>query len=105
MSNKIRVYDVFDSISPYDGFDSIISSIEAAKKAEASGEWQQLAIDPDQDEEKWVIRGYREETDKEYQKRMKELEKTKEFKKKLKQDREERDKKEYERLKKKFGDK
>jgi hypothetical protein len=36
---------------------------------------------------------------------MKDLEKASKFKKKMKEDKEERDKKEYERLKKKFGDK
>lgn len=109
MTNKIRVYDTFTTIHPHDGINNLISSLQSAKEAETKGEWTDLTVDWYSDDEyqtaEWHIKGYREETDKEYQKRMKELEKTKEFKKKQKQVQEERDKKEYERLKKKFGDK
>lgn len=109
MTNKIRVYDTFTTIHPHDGINNLISSLQTAKEAETKGEWTDLTVDWYSDDEyqtaEWHIKGYREETDKEYQKRMKELEKTKEFKKKQKQVQEERDKKEYERLKKKFGDK
>jgi len=109
MSDKIRVYDVFRTIHPDDGIDNLISSLQSAKEAETKGEWTDLVVDWDSDDDyqtaEWHIKGYRQETDKECQKRMKELEKTKQFKNKLKQDKEERDKKEYERLKKKYGDK
>lgn len=109
MNNKIRVYDTFTTIHPHDGINNLISSLQSAKEAETKGEWTDLTVDWYSDDEyqtaEWHIKGYREETDKEYQKRMKELEKTKEFKKKQKQVQEKRDKKEYERLKKKFGDK
>ena len=109
MTNKIRVYDVFMTIHPNDGIDNLISSLQSAKEAETKGEWTSLIVDYDSDDEyqiaQWYIKGYREETNIEYQKRMKELEKIKQFKNKQKQDKEERDKKEYERLKKKYGEK
>ena len=109
MTNKIRVYDTFTTIHPNDGINNLISSLQSAKEAETKGEWTDLTVDWYSDDDyqtaEWHIKGYREETDKEYEKRMKELEKIKEFKKKQKQVQEERDKKEYERLKKKFGDK
>lgn len=109
MNNKIRVYDTFTTIHPHDGINNLISSLQSAKEAETKGEWTDLTVDWYSDDDyqtaEWHIKGYREETDKEYEKRMKELEKIKEFKKKQKQVQEERDKKEYERLKKKFGDK
>jgi pyruvate/2-oxoacid:ferredoxin oxidoreductase beta subunit len=105
MKNKIRIFDAYTDFSCYDGFDSIINTLEEAKKLEETGEWEKLRISTHDDSSKWIIEGFRWETDKEYNERMKHLEKTKNLKKKLKADKEERDKKEYERLKKKFGDK
>jgi len=109
MTNKIRVYDIYTTIHPDDGIDNLINSLQGAKEAEKSGEWTDLLVDWYSDDDytsaEWHIKGYRLETDKEYNKRMKELEKASKFKKKMKEDKEERDKKEYERLKKKFGDK
>lgn len=109
MTNKIRVFDIYTTIHPADGLDNLINSLQAAKEAEKSGEWSELSVDWNSDDDyqtaNWYIKGYRLETDKEYNQRMKDLEKVAKFKKKMKEDREERDKKEYERLKKKFGDK
>jgi hypothetical protein len=109
MTNKIRVYDIYTTIHPDDGIDNLINSLQAAKVAEKTGEWSELSVEwnsyDDYQTAEWHIKGYRLETDKEYNKRMQELEKAAKFKKKMKEDKEERDKKEYERLKKKFGDK
>jgi hypothetical protein len=109
MTNKIRVFDTHSTIHPDDGIDNLINSLQAAKEAEKSGEWTGLLVSwysyDDYTSVEWHIKGYRLETDKEYNQRMKDLEKVAKFKKKMKEDREERDKKEYERLKKKFGDK
>lgn len=109
MTNKIRVFDTHSTIHPDDKIDNLINSLQAAKEAEKNGEWSELSVewysDDDFSSVEWYIKGYRLETDKEYNKRMKDLEKASKFKKKMKEDKEERDKKEYERLKKKFGDK
>ena len=109
MINKVRVFDTHSTIDPDDGIDNLINSLQAAKEAEKSGEWTGLLVSSYSDDDyasvEWHIKGYRLETDKEYNKRMKEEEKVAKFKKKIKEDKEERDKKEYERLKKKFGDK
>ena len=109
MTNKIRVFDIHTIIHPDDGIDSLINSLQGAKHSEKSGEWSELSVDWNSDDDyqtaNWYIKGYRWETDKEYNKRMQELEKAANLKKKMKEDKEERDKKEYERLKKKFGDK
>ena len=108
MTNKIRVFDTHSTIHPDDGIDNLINSLEGAKHSEKSGEWTDLSVHWDSDDDyttaDWQIKGYRWETDKEYNKRMQELEKAKKFKKKMKEDKEQRDKKEYERLKKKFGE-
>lgn len=75
--------------------------------AEKTEEWSQLGIEPDRHDDDlsstWHIYGMRWETDEELKKREKELEKVKQMKKKIKADREARDLKEFERLKKKFG--
>ena len=108
MSGKIRKHDIFDSMHPYDGFDSIIATIQRAKAAEASGEWDGLELDCgdyDYHSPKWVIRGYRWENDKEYAKRMKDLEKAAEIAKKAKEKEKADERKLYEKLKKKYGDK
>ncbi len=108
MTNKIRVFDIHTIIHPDDGIDSLINSLQGAKHSEKSGEWSELSVDWNSDDDYQTtvrIKGYRLETDKEYNKRMQELEKASNLKKKMKEDKEERDKKEYERLKKKFGDK
>lgn len=108
MSGKIRKHDVFDSMHPYDGFDSIIATIQRAKAAEASGEWDGLELDCgdyDYHSSRWVIKGYRWENDKEYAKRMKDLEKAAEIAKKAKEKEKADERKLYEKLKKKYGDK
>ncbi len=109
MSDKIRVFDVFDTMHPDDGLDSVIATIQRAKAAEASGEWDRLEMESEGDEEyyspKWIIRGYRWENDGEYAKRMKDLEKVAELAKKAKKKQEVDERKLYEKLKKKYGDK
>lgn len=107
MSGKIRKHDIFDSLQPYDGFDSIIATIQKAKAAEASGEWDGLEMIWDDDEyrSKWLIVGYRWENDKEYAKRMKDLQKVAELAKKAKEKEKINERKLYEKLKKKYGDK
>lgn len=109
MSNKIRVYDVFASMHPYDGFDSVIATIQRAKAAEASGEWDGIELDSDRYDDypspKWNIVGYRWENDREYAKRMKDLEKVAEIAKKAKEKQKVDERKLYEKLKKKYGDK
>ena len=105
MSAKIRVYDVFDTMHPDDGFDSVIATIQRAKAAEASGEWENITLEWAGDYEfstpKWSVVGYRWENDKEYAWRMNELEKAKKAKERQKVD----ELKLYEKLKKKYGDK
>jgi hypothetical protein len=112
MSDKIRVYDVFDTMHPSDGIDSVIATIQRAKAAEASGEWDGIELEDDYDaydtgynSSKWLIRGYRWENDKEYAKRMKDLEKVAELAKKAKEKEKVDERKLYEKLKKKYGDK
>lgn len=108
MSDKIRKYDTFDHLYPSDGFDSIIAAMQKAKAAEASGEWDGLEIIWDDDEfrsSKWLIVGYRWENDREYDKRMKDLEKAAELAKKAKEKEKVDERKLYEKLKKKYGDK
>lgn len=112
MSGKIRVYDVFDTMHPNDGFDSVIATIQRAKAAEASGEWDGIELGDDYDaydtgyiSSKWFIRGYRWENDKEYAKRMKDLEKVAELAKKAKKKQKVDERELYEKLKKKYGDK
>jgi len=108
MTNKIRVFDTYLTYSACDGIDDLINALQRAKLSEKSGEWSELSVDWNSDDDYQTtvrIKGYRWETDKEYNKRMQELEKAANLKKKMKEDKEERDKKEYERLKKKFGDK
>ena len=83
-------------------FDSIISSL----RSELDAGWEGIEADYEQDYgnsntcEVFYLYKHREETDKEYNKRMKEIEKQKTEKLKEK----ERRRKEYEKLKKEFGD-
>lgn len=105
MSNKIRKHDVFATMHPYDGFDSIIATIQRAKEAEASGEWDGLEINVEDYNPNWDIQGYRWENEKEYAKRMKDLEKAAELAKKAKEKEKVDERKLYEKLKKKYGDK
>jgi len=106
MSGKIRVWDVYDTIHPDNGLRSVIDSLQ---NAEASGEWTQLQLDSTDDDEyhsaEWRIVGYRMETDKEYEKRMKDLAKAKTIVEKQKQQKKVDERKLYEKLKKKYGDK
>lgn len=108
MRGKIRKHDTFDHLHPSDSFDSIIAAMQNAKAAEASGEWDGLEIIWDDDEfgsSKWLIVGYRWENDKEYAKRMKDLKKVAELAKKVKEKEKIDERKLYEKLKKKYGDK
>ena len=108
MTNKIRVFDTHSTIHPDDGIDNLINSLQSAKQSEEHGEWSNLSVEWTSDDDyataDWQIRGYRWETDKEYNKRIKELEKSKKYKKKMKEEKEQKEREEYERLKKKFGD-
>ena len=109
MSGKIRVWDVYETIHPDNGLRSVIDSLQNAEAAEASGEWTQLLLDSTGDDEyhsaEWRIVGYRMETDKEYDKRMKDLEKAKVLADKQKEKQKVDERKLYEKLKKKYGDK
>ena len=109
MSGKIRVWDVYETIHPDNGLRSVIDSLQNAEAVEASGEWTQLQLDSTGDDEyhsaEWRIVGYRMETDKEYDKRMKDLEKAKTIVEKQKQQKKVDERKLYEKLKKKYGDK
>ena len=109
MSDKIRVWDVYETIHPDNGLRSVIDSLQNAEAAEASGEWTQLQLDSTGDDEyhsaEWRIVGYRMETDKEYEKRMKDLEKAKVLADNQKEKQKVDERKLYEKLKKKYGDK
>lgn len=109
MSGKIRKYDVFAEISAYTGISTMINELLQAQAAEQSGEWTELMVEPTCDSDycnsSWRIKGYRWETDKEFSKRMKDLEKAVEVAKRLKKKEKEDERKLYEKLKKKYGDK
>lgn len=108
MSGKIRVHDVYTKLYPYDGLRYNITLMQNAEAAGQSGEWIDLQIDWAKDDEyssEWRIVGYRWETDKEYAKRMKDLEKAKVLADKQKEKQKVDERKLYEKLKKKYGDK
>lgn len=105
MKDKIRIFDVFSEVHPDDGITSVANTLDNARQAEASGEWENITLEWAGDYEfstpKWSVVGYRWENDKEYAWRMNELEKAKKAKEKQKVD----ERKLYEKLKKKYGDK
>lgn len=109
MSDKIRVYDVFSEVHPDDGITSVANTLDNARQAETSGEWENITLEWAGDYEfstpKWSVVGYRWENDKEYSKRMKDLEKVAELAKKAKEKEKVDERKLYEKLKKKYGDK
>jgi hypothetical protein len=111
MSGKIRVEDVYQKIYPYDGIQNIINVLLGAQAAEASGKWTDLQLShPYTDSNgfstsEWHIIGERWETDKEYDKRMKDLEKAKVLADKQKEKQKVDERKLYEKLRKKYGDK
>jgi hypothetical protein len=74
--------------------------IEMLQDWKNEGEWEGIVIDYDDDETRYLLYTHREETDKEYDKRMKLLEK--ENRKKVKE--KEKRRIQYEMLKKEFGD-
>jgi len=109
MSGKIRVWDVYQTISPHSGLRHNITIMQNAEAAGESGEWTELHFEPNGNDDfhpsDWIIVGYRWETDKEYDKRMKDLEKAKVLADKQKEKQKVDERKLYERLKKKYGDK
>jgi hypothetical protein len=105
MANKIRVHDHIINIHPDDGIESLVSSLQNILDMQKSGEWTDIEIstgDTEYDRD-WRIYGYRLETDKEQERRLKEEQKMREHKRKQKLQREEYERKEYERLKAKYG--
>jgi hypothetical protein len=105
MTNKIRLYDAFGEFYTYKSISSIIEDLKKAQQAMDSGEWSDLRLHFANGMNGWIVKGYRWETDGEYEKRIKELQKVAEFKDKMKTEKEEEEKKLYEQLKKKYGDK
>jgi hypothetical protein len=97
--NRIQVKEttLIDSYSFEGKLEEIIEMLQDWKN---EGEWEGIVIDYDDDETRYLLYTHREETDKEYDKRMKLLEKEKAEKVKAK----ERRRKEYEKLKKEFED-
>jgi hypothetical protein len=87
-------------------FDGPLDSIIASLQRELDAGWEGIVIEYERDygdchdQEVPYLYKHREETDKEYEKRVKQLEKEKAEKLKAK----ERRRKEYEKLKKEFGD-
>ena len=106
MSDKIRVRDTLASISPYESFTTIADTFTACLEKQKSGEYTDLSVESDLYDNSWEIVGYRLETDAEYNKRQKQFERVREMNIKNKERtriaNEKRDRKEYERLKKKF---
>ena len=105
MSGKIRKHDIFDTVSPSSTVSAIIKLLQRAEAAEASGEWTEIEIEYSVDDYysgEWSIVGYRMETDREYQIRMKELAKAKTLSDKQKEKEKIDERKLYEKLKKKY---
>lgn len=104
-ARKNKVWDVCETLNPYSGLLTIKETIENVLELEEKGIWISLEIEvPDSDgyDRNWYVMGYREETDKERDERIKLEEKQRREKEKQKQKKLEREQKEYERLKKKF---
>ena len=103
MTNRIQVKE---TSKYYGDFEGSLESIISQLKLELDEGWEGIETKYERDygdchdHEVPYLYKHREETDKEYEKRMKLLEKEKEEKLKAK----ERRRKEYEKLKKEFGD-
>lgn len=93
---QVRETKSIDSYSFEGKLEDIIEMLQDWKN---EGEWEGIEIDYYEDENDYQLYKHREETDKEYEKRMKLLEKEKTDKLKAK----ERRRKEYEKLRKEFG--
>ena len=94
-------------ISSGDKFENLVTMIETISKLIDSGKYKNVALERDESCEPESANLYfaclRPETQKEKNKRTKELEKIKAAKDNDKKKKEERERKQYERLKKKFG--
>ena len=99
MTNRIQVKETEKYYGDFEGsLESIISQLQS----ELDAGWEGIDIEYESHDgyQEYYVYKHREETDKEYEKRMKLLEKEKAEKLKAK----ERRRKEYEKLKKEFGD-
>lgn len=99
MTNRIQVRET-RTVDAYSFEGKLEYLIAMLQDWEKEGEWEGIEIDYYDDEISYQLYKHRPETDKEYEKRMKLLEKEKAEKLKAK----ERRRKEYEKLKKEFGD-
>jgi len=97
--NKIKVKET-TSIDSYSFEGKLEEIIEMLQDWMTEGEWEGIEIDYYEEGTNYQLYKHREETDKEYEKRMKLLEKEKADKAKAK----ERRRKEYEKLRKEFED-
>ena len=96
--NKIKVKET-TSIDSYSFEGKLEEIIEMLQDWKNEGKWEGIEIDYYEEGNNYQLYKHREETDKEYEKRMKEREKKKAAELKAK----ERRRKEYEKLKKEFG--
>ena len=113
MSDKIRVFDHIMTFSDSDSFEQLYEGLahihNLAHMHDQSNAWTDISIEftgDDWHDNRLAITGYRLETDKEYADRQKAAQKAAEKarvnKERAKAANEERDRKQYERLKKKF---
>jgi hypothetical protein len=113
MSDKIRVFDHIMTFSDSDSFEQLYEGLahihNLAHMHDQSNAWTDINIEftgDDWHDNRLAITGYRLETDKEYADRQKAAQKAAEKarvnKERAKAANEERDRKQYERLKKKF---
>lgn len=114
MAKQVRKSQVFGEYSRryYElegSIDSVIELLSKARDRAVEDGWSELFVDWDtgygSDDVSWCIKGDRLETDREEEDRLKLEARVKEARKKDKKDREAKDLAEYERLRKKFGDK
>lgn len=96
----IELEDIFNGTSPEEAIDSIVRICNGLE-----GEQHKFRIVYDYDDIDIYLTSYRYETDKEYERRMKNEEKAKIQKEKLKVKREESERKMFEQLKKKYDKK
>lgn len=97
----LEMWDVFDGTTPEQAIDYIV-----AMSNDLDGEQHKFYVERDpygEDSDTVVLVSYRYETDKEYERRLKVEENAKVHKEKLKVKKEESERKEYERLAKKYG--
>lgn len=112
MSERKRIRDEYCVLDNYFDLKTIAEKINAAIEAEKNGEWTEIYsyVKSDyEDSYNFVIVGKRLETDDEYNRRVKQEErqrnKNKKDKEKQKVEQEKYEKKLYEKLKNKYGDK